>query len=132
MANPQTRAFLGRHSSKLLLGGLSLGGVYAFYAYRAPQPKGTYEPNPMRTPGVQNIEKAYQRGGATSTHTVAHGGTTQGQTNDLTRDNAGTSRPKGFDDEPRGMGDEQRTDGQMKGKVGETFDKMKYGTSTDK
>ena len=55
-----------------------------------------------------------------------------GQKDDIPRDNVGTSVPKGLGDEAEGMGDEQRPDGQRKGKVGEKFDEMKYGTKTDK
>lgn len=74
MATPQTRNFLGRHSSKLALGVLALGGTYLYVAAAPPKPKGTVEANPMRTPGVKNIETAYQRAGATSTDTKAYGG----------------------------------------------------------
>jgi hypothetical protein len=74
MATPQTRNFLSRHASKLAVGGLGIAGYYIYTVNQPPKPKGHYETNPMRTPGVQNIETAYQRAGATSTHTKAYGG----------------------------------------------------------
>lgn len=132
MTSPQTRNALGRHSSKIALGVLGLAGVYLYTSRRPPQPTGTPSANPMRTPGVQNIEGAFQKGGATATHVKAYGGTTQGQKDDVMREgNSGTAREKGFKDE-RGMGDEQRSEGSAKGKVGEKWDEMKYGTKTDK
>lgn len=74
MASPQARNFLSRHASKLAVGGLGLVGYYAYTAAKPPKPAGHTEANPLRTPGVKNIESAYQRGGATSTHTKAYGG----------------------------------------------------------
>jgi hypothetical protein len=51
--------------------------------------------NLLRTPAVQNVEGAYQKGGATSTHTKAYGGTPLGVKSDVTRDGAGTGKPQG-------------------------------------
>lgn len=59
-------------------------------------------------------------------------GTTLGQTDDIARDNAGTGIPKGLGDKSRGIGDEQRSDAQTKGKLGEKFDEMNYGTKAGK
>ena len=87
--------------------------------------------NPMRTQGVQNIEGAYQSGGATSTHTKAYGGTNLGQKEDVPRmgpGQHGTDKEKGMEEE--GLGDEQRP-GQTN-KVGEKFKDMKYGVAKDK
>jgi hypothetical protein len=96
MANPQTRNFLGRHSSKLALGALGLGGLYMYQASRPPKPAGApADTNLLRTPAVKNIEGAYQNGGATSTHTKAYGGTPLGVKSDVMRDDAGTGKPLG-------------------------------------
>lgn len=40
--------------------------------------------------------------------------------------------PKGFADESKSLGDEQRPDAQRKGKIGEKFDEMKYGSKAGK
>ena len=114
----------------IIIGGLSVVTYTTYRAYRPDQPTGTPDINPLRTPGVQNIEGAYQKGGATATHTKAYGGTKLGQKDDIMKDGGGTARPKGF--EADGMGDEQRAHGTMKGKVGEKFDEMKYGSKNDK
>lgn len=115
-------SFLRQHASKVVLGVVALAGVSAYSANRPAKPTGTPAPNPLKTPGVQNIEGAYQKGGATSTHTKAYGGTTLGSKDDVMKDNGGTARPRGFDDHPGGTGDEQRPDAQRKGKIGEAFD----------
>lgn len=98
---------LGRYGPRILLGGLALGLTYTYFVTRAPKPTGTPVPNPLRTPGVQNIEGAYQSGGATSTHTKAYGGTSLGEKDDVPRrgqGNYGTGKEKGFKEE--GLGDE--------------------------
>jgi hypothetical protein len=154
MANP---SFISRHGSKLAVGGLGVGGYFLYTSMQPPKPKGHYEVNPLRTPGVKNVEGAYQRGGATSTHTKAYGGklahfmssgiyhhvlrpsgcsdrnigTQLGKKDDVPVENLGTGRPRGFTD-ARGMGDEQRPDGSRKTKIEETFDDMKYGNKSDK
>ncbi len=89
-------------------------------------------PNPLRTVGVQNIEGAYQSGGATSTHTKAYGGTPQGQKEDVGRmgdGQFGTNKEKGLDSQ-EGLGDDQRPG--STNKVGEKFKDMKYGVGKDK
>lgn len=75
MATQQTRNFLSRHASKLALGCVGVAGYYIYSSNAVPKPKGHKETNPMSTPGVKNVEGAYQRAGATSTHTKAYGGT---------------------------------------------------------
>jgi hypothetical protein len=70
----QSRSFLSRHASKLAVGAVGVGGYLLYTSVQPPKPAGHFESNPLRTPGVQNIESAYQRGGATSTHTKAYGG----------------------------------------------------------
>jgi len=127
---PRAANALGRYGPRALLGTVALGGIYFYMSAAPPKPEGTYVPNPMKTPGVRNIEGAYQRGGATSTHTKAYGGTPQGQKTDITRENAASDKPKGFSE--GGMGDEQRSASQTKGKIGDTWSDMKYGDSRDK
>lgn len=124
---------LSRHGGKILGTGLAVGLTYAYFVMKPPRPDGSEASvNPFRTQGVENIEKAYQRGGATSTHTKAYGGTTQGQTDDVLRQwkgaQSGTGKEKGFSEEH--MGDEQR--GKAKNIVGDKFQEMKYGDSKGK
>lgn len=123
---------LGRYGPRILLGGLALGITYTWFVTRAPKPEGTPMPNPLRTVGVQNIEGAYQSGGATSTHTKAYGGTPQGQKEDVGRmgdGQFGTNKEKGLDSQ-EGLGDDQRPG--STNKVGEKFKDMKYGVGKDK
>lgn len=119
-----------RHASKYLLGGVTIIGIGTYMGTRSPKPGGTPESNTFQTPGVKNIEGAYQKGGATSTHTKGYGGTTLGQKSDITKDNLGTGQKKGMEEEH--LGDEQRQGGTEKGVVGKEFEKMKYGSKTGK
>ena len=130
--NPNIRkaSALSRFGPRILAGGTVLGLVYAYYATKPPVPGGTpAPPNPLRTPGVQNIEGAYQSGGATSTHTKGYGGTPLGQKSDVPRDgNHGSAKEKGFDEED--LGADQRPN--AGGKVGDKWNEMKYGNSKGK
>jgi hypothetical protein len=120
---------LARYGPRLLLGSLAIGVTYAYFVTRPPKPQGTPAINPMRTPGVKNIEGAYQSGGATATHTKAYGGTVQGEKDDLRRAGMhGTGQPQGMGEE--GIGDDQRPG--AANKVGEKFKDMKYGAGKDK
>lgn len=121
---------LQKHASKIVLGAVAVIGVATYARTRPPQPAGTPTANPLQTPGVANIEGAYQKGGATATHTKAYGGTKLGEKSDVLKDDGGTGRSKGVDFE--GAGDDQRPEGSRKGKVAEKFDKMKYGSEKDK
>lgn len=103
-----------RFVGPVAVGALALGVVYTYYTYRAPKVPGSVSANPLRTPGVRNIENAYANGGATRTHTPAYGGTTQGSKG--TRDQgaalreggaSGSQLPKNFDTE--GVGEDQRS-----------------------
>ena len=126
---------LGRYGPRILLGGIALGLGYTYFATGAPKPQGTPMPNPLRTPGVKNIEGAYQSGGATSTHTKAYGGTPQGQKGDqgdVKREGDigyGTSKEKGFESQ-EGMASDQRPGSENI--VSEKFKDMKYGVGKDK
>lgn len=70
---PPRPSVLRRAFPGLLAGGAALTLLWAYFRAR-PAPA----PNPLRTPGVKNIEGAYRGGGATGTHTPAYGGTKQG------------------------------------------------------
>ncbi len=104
--------------------------MYTYYATKAPPiPGSPAPPNPLRTAGVANIEGAYQKGGATSTHTKGYGGTPLGQKSDVPRDgNYGSAKEKGFDAE--GLGSDQRP--AAAGKAGEKWNEMKYGNAKGK
>jgi len=66
----------------------------------------------LKTTGMQNIEKAYGKGGATSTHTKAYGGTIQGEANDgPMREGGSTGSPNAYDQD--GVGEDQRPGGQL-------------------
>jgi hypothetical protein len=115
---------LARFGPRILLGGVLLGVTYTYFATRVPKPHGTPVSNPFKTPGVKNIEEAYQSGGATSTHTKAYGGTPLGQKDDLARGGQfGTGKERGFEEEY--IGEAQRPT--QPNKVGEKFNEMKYG-----
>jgi hypothetical protein len=125
-ANPQ----LARFGPQILLGGVAIGAAYAFFATRAPAPQGSPQSiNPLRTPGVQNIEKAYANGGGTTTHQPAYGGSTQGSrgANGL-RQGSATGLKDGMNSEH--IGEEQRP--VQPGIVGEKFHEMKYESKSGK
>jgi hypothetical protein len=86
-------------------GAVAVGALFYLWPKAAPAVPGAPS-EAFKTPGVQNIEKAYQRGGATSTHTKAYGGTTMGQTDDAIREGGSTGNPQAF--EKDNVGDEQR------------------------
>jgi len=130
-AKPSTTTQLSRFGPRILLGGLAVGCTYAWFATRAPKPKGSPEPslNPFRTTGVQNVEKAYANGGATKTHQPAYGGSTQGSRGaDGLRQGGGTGLKDGMDSEH--VGEEQRP--VQPSAVGEKFHEMKYGSKSGK
>lgn len=114
---------LRRYGARILFGGLSIGIAYAYFGV------GSRAPNPLRTPGVQNIERAYRSGGATSTHTKAYGGTVQGQKeSDELRPGGATGKESGFQFE--GIGTDQKSD--QPGKAGQLFNEMKHGVPHSK
>ncbi|KAJ9606178.1 hypothetical protein H2200_009139 [Cladophialophora chaetospira] len=82
----------------------------------------------FKSTGIQNVEKAYQRGGATSTHTKGYGGTPQGATNDAMREGGSSGNPNAYDKE--GLGEDQRPS--SKTKVEETFNKTMLGNEKGK
>ena len=104
-----------------------LGATYIFYSTRAPHMPGP--PNPFKTPGVGNIEKAYSNGGATKTHTPAYGGTVQGKREDESRVGGVEGKMGGPNHED--VGEQQRPDQATRG-AGEKWNEMKYGSSTQK
>ncbi|KAK5460991.1 hypothetical protein LTS15_003054 [Exophiala xenobiotica] len=123
---PPTGGLLGR---RLAIGAAGFALVYYLLPARAPKPPGT-PADVFKTPGVKNVEKAYQSGGATSTHTKAYGGTIQGRRGDETmREGASTGAPRGYD-EPD-IGYDQRP-GPISGKAGEKFNEIQYGSPKGK
>jgi len=67
----------------------------------------------LKSQGVTNVEKAYERGGATSTHTKGYGGTIQGKEGEARlREGGGTGKPEGHDTE--GHGSDQTNDASTK------------------
>ncbi|EXJ65486.1 hypothetical protein A1O7_01827 [Cladophialophora yegresii CBS 114405] len=83
----------------------------------------------LKTTGMENVEKAYGRGGATSTHTKAYGGTVQGQTNDgPTREGASSGNPNAYEQE--GLGDDQRA--YQPTKPERAWNKTMYGSEKGK
>ena len=119
----------GRLTPSVGLAVLALAGTYLFYSTRAPHMPSA--PNPLRTPGVRNIEQAYSNGGATSTHTPAYGGTQMGKRDHdgLKEGGAkGSSAKEGMQTE--GIGEEQRP--VQPGVVGEKLHEMEHGSKTGK
>ncbi|KIW12359.1 hypothetical protein PV08_09636 [Exophiala spinifera] len=106
---------MGVMNRRLAIGGVAAGLLYFALPARWPEF--------FKTPGVRNIERAYQNGGATSTHTKAYGGTIQGRADETMRDNAGTSVPEGFAKE--GIGHDQRPEPLTK--FGEKWNEFHYG-----
>lgn len=84
--------------------------------------------NPLRTPGVQNIEKAYSNGGGTATHQPAYGGTKLGDNSQHLREGGASGRKEGFKDD--GIGEEQRP--VQPNATGKMFNDMKYGSEKGK
>ena len=121
---------LARFGPQILLGGVAIGAAYAFFATRAPAPQGSPQPiNPLRTPGIVNIEKAYANGGATTTYQPAYGGSPQGSKGaDGLRRGGASGVKDGMNDEH--IGEQQRP--VQPGVVGEKFQEMKYGSKTGK
>ncbi|OAP55063.1 hypothetical protein AYL99_10763 [Fonsecaea erecta] len=116
---------LGR---RMVVGGLAVGAALYFWPQASPGVPGTPVAT-FKTPSVQNIEKAYANGGATSTHTKAYGGTIQGQKEDAPmREGSATSNPKGFQRE--GFGNDQRPNEPML--PGKWWNKTMYGSEKGK
>jgi hypothetical protein len=83
----------------------------------------------LKTTAVENVEKAYGRGGATSTHTKAYGGTIQGETNDgPMREGGSTGNPNAYEQE--GIGDDQRAHSPSKPE--RAWNKTMYGSEKGK
>ena len=114
----------------ILVGGTLIGVLYAYQVSRPPTVAGKpLPPNPLKTPGVKNIEGAYQSGGATSTHTKAYGGTTLGKKDDIQREGqSGTAKEKGFEEDH--LGHDQRADQPIG--IGKAWEEMKYGDKKGK
>ncbi|KIX97876.1 uncharacterized protein Z520_06654 [Fonsecaea multimorphosa CBS 102226] len=94
---------LGR---RIALGGVVVGAALYFWPQASPGVPGA-PVTTFKTTSVQNVEKAYANGGATSTHTKAYGGTVQGQKQDgPMREGSATNNPKGYQQE--GIGHDQR------------------------
>lgn len=119
LANPWGR--------RVLLAGTLLAAVY-FVVPGKPNAPGA-SADTFKTPGVKNIERAYQSGGATATRTIAYGGTKQGERGGETpREGGATGTPGGHDQE--GIGFDQRP-GPMSG-VGEKWNEIHYGSGKGK
>jgi len=130
MKNPHrpSPSMMGKHGSKVVTAAVFGVAAYMFYGFRAPAPGGTPTMNPLRTPGVKNIENAYKSGGATSTHTKAYGGTRQGERDEVMKEGGATNNPQGLDQDK--LGDEQRPEQAMK--PGQMFKDMNYGSKAGK
>lgn len=123
-------SLLGRHGGKFATGGALAVASY-LYLSRPTAPGG--EPvAAFRTSGVQNIEEAYSKGGATPTHTKAYGGTEQGNKNSIhLREGGGTGVPsKESPFQREGTGDDQKPGPTTA--VGEAFDRTQYGSKSGK
>jgi hypothetical protein len=127
---PPATSQLARLGPQILLGGVAIGAAYAFFATRAPAPQGSSQGfNPLRTPGVKNVEKAYANGGGTTTYQPAYGGSTQGSKG------ADGLRPGGATGLKDGMGSEHIGELQrpvQPGIIGEKFHEMTYGSKSGK
>jgi hypothetical protein len=87
-------------------GAATLGAILYLWPSSAPAVPGA-PPAGLKTTGMQNVEKAYQRGGATSTHTKAYGGTVQGKAGEGSmREGGATGNSDAYRQE--GIGDDQR------------------------
>lgn len=116
---------LGR---RVAIGGLALGLLYAVWPKSVPQPGGTPS-NAFKTPGVQNVENAYENAGATATGPKAYGGTIQGKKESGSyREGGSSGDSKGYNQE--GIGADQRPGSPTK--VGEAFNEFKYGSPKGK
>lgn len=147
---PPTTSTLRRLGPTLAFSGAAMTGLYLYFSTRSAP-----APNPFRTPGVKNIEKAYRGAGATATHTPAYGGTIMGQRDsDNFRGDAngalgregppqaksagrrefGVSGPNGKEEEGKGsdVGEVQRPGSQQSVGPGKMWNKMKYGTEDQK
>lgn len=122
-------SILARYPGRLATAAVLGLGAY-LYISRSPAPRDEPLVN-LRSPGVQNIEKAYTNAGATPTHTKAYGGTTQGDKSSVyLREQGGTGAPanKGSPFDREGMGDEQRPKSSST-KAGEIFDHTNTGST---
>jgi len=122
---PQTSMFAkypGRWAAGLAL------GVTAYLYINKPATPSDEPVMTMRTPGVQNIERAYSNAGATPTHTKAYGGTQQGKRDEVAlREGGGTGGSKlGSPYDRPGIGDEQRPSDRTKPE--ELFNATNYGS----
>lgn len=129
------RPLLPRVAGPLLLGSLGLGVLYTYFATRPPAPPGTAPADPLRTPGVRNIENAYTNGGATRSHTPAYGGTVQGTTGRRIddaelRDGAGSGEQLKLGFRTEGVGEDQRPS--QSGWLGRTWHRMIYRSDKGK
>ncbi|EXJ53781.1 uncharacterized protein A1O5_13030 [Cladophialophora psammophila CBS 110553] len=116
---------LGR---RIALGGLVVGAALYFWPSASPGVPGA-PITTAKTTSVQNIEKAYARSGATSTHTKAYGGTIQGQKEDAPmREGSATNKPTGCQQD--GMGDDQRPNNPTKPE--KWWNKTMYGSEKGK
>ncbi|ERF77184.1 hypothetical protein EPUS_06464 [Endocarpon pusillum Z07020] len=152
---PPPPSVLRRATPGLLAGGAALTLAWVYFR-ASPNPA----PNPLHTPGVSNIEKAYRGAGATGTHTPAYGGTEQGERNSeaFRGDAEGTQKkdgppeaksagkrefkvsgPNDSKDGPRGegsgsndIGEVQRPPGSQAMGAGKLWNRAKYGNEDQK
>lgn len=130
---PPPTSMLKRSGPGILVGGLAIGLTYAYYATRAPGKPGAPSVNPLRTPGVKNIENAYSNAGATTTHTPAYGGTKMGDRGSVHLKEGSASGLRhgdgpGITDEA--VGADQRS-GQPN-KIGKAWNNMQHGNEGGK
>jgi len=125
---PPVSSRLARFGPQLLLAGVAIGAAYAYSSTRAPKPPGTQPSfNPLRTPGVANVENAYANGGGTTTHQPAYGGSTQGSKGAEGLRQGGASGLSNGTKSP-GLGEEQRPT--QSGVVGEKWKEMQSGSKS--
>lgn len=110
--------------------GLVFGAAVYLWPKASPGIPGAPSPtSALKTTGVENVEKAYTRAGATATHTKAYGGTIQGQAQDgALREGGSTNKPNAFEQE--GMGEDQR--GSAQSPPERAWKKTMYGSEKGK
>jgi hypothetical protein len=147
---PPPRSLLRRAGPGLFAAGATVTFAYTYFFRNSPNSA----PNPLRTPGVKNIEAAYRGAGATATHTPAYGGTRQGErdVDNFRGDGEGTNKKDGSPTmksdgkrefnvsgpneqtggPSRDIGEVQRPAGAQATGVGKMWNKFKYGNEDQK
>jgi len=110
----------------IAVGAITLGSLLYMWPKASPGVPGA-PPASFKTTGMENIEKAYQRAGATNNHTKAYGGTVQGS-DGMMREGGSTNNPNQL--EKDGFGDDQRA--QQPTKVEKAWSKAMLGSENGK